>query len=72
MLRIHPQSFVGTVPENINYQWIDEETGLLSGKLCKGARQVPFIRGSEPHEKTGCSPGERMGSWIKSWFKIVN
>lgn len=68
MLRIHPQSFVGTVPENINYHWIDDETGLLSGKLCEGARQVPFIKGSEPQQKGGCSPGERMGNWIKSWF----
>lgn len=68
MLRIHPQSFVGTVPENIKYHWIDDETGLLSGKLCKGARQVPFIKGSEPQQKADCSPGERMGNWIKSWF----
>ncbi len=69
MLRIHPQSFVGNVPENINYQWVDDETGLLSGRLCKGARQVPFIKGSEPREKSDCAPGlERMGDWIKSWF----
>jgi len=69
MLRINPQSFVGTVPENINYQWVDDETGLLSARLCKGARQVPFIKGSEPHKKSGCAPGlERMGDWIKSWF----
>jgi len=69
MLRIHPQSFVGNVPENINYQWVDDETGLLSGRLCKGARQVPFIKGSEPRKKSDCAPGlERMGGWIKSWF----
>lgn len=69
MLRIKPQSFVGNVPENISYHWIDDETGLLSGKLCKGARQVPFINGSEPQQKSGCAPGfERVGDWIKSWF----
>jgi len=69
MLRIHPQSFVGTVPENINYKWVDDESGLLSGRLCKGARQVPFIKGSEPRKKSDCAPGlERMGDWIKSWF----
>ncbi len=69
MLRIKPQSFVSNVPENINYQWVDDESGLLSGKLCKGARQVPFVRGSEPGEKSRCAPGfERVGDWIKSWF----
>ena len=69
MLSIKPQSFVGNVPENINYQWVDDETGRLSGKLCKGARQVPFINGSEPYLKSDCAPGfERVGDWIKSWF----
>lgn len=68
MLRIHPHSFVGAVPENINYLWVDDETGSRSGKLCEGARQVPFIKGSEPQSKVSCSPGERVGNWIKSWF----
>jgi len=69
MQRIHPETFVGAIPGNIRYHWIDDETGRLSGKLCKGARQVPFIKGSEPRKKSDCTPGfERMGSWIKSWF----
>ena len=69
MLRINPEPFVGSIPENISYRWVDDESGLLSAKLCKGARQVPFIKGSEPQKKVHCAPGfERMGSWIKSWF----
>lgn len=69
MLRINPETFVGSIPENISYHWVDDETGKLSGKLCKGARQVPFINGTEPRRKAHCTAGfERMGSWIKSWF----
>jgi len=69
MLRINPETFVGSIPENISYHWVDDETGNLSGRLCKGARQVPFINGSEPRRKVHCAPGlERMGGWIKSWF----
>ena len=68
MVRIRPQSLLGSVPENISYQWVDDETGLLSDKLCEGARQVPFVKGSEPQQKANCSSGERFGNWIKSWF----
>lgn len=70
MARLAPASFTGTLPENINYVWVDDVSGQLSAEQCQGARYVPFIKGSEPTEKSRChrKPG-RVGDWIKSWFE---
>lgn len=69
MSRIAPASFTGTPPDEVSYQWVDDLSGKLSAAHCEGARYMPFIKGSEPVDKSHCqmTPG-RVGEWIKSWF----
>lgn len=70
MKRLAPVSLTGTLPENVQYLWVDDRSGLLSEDSCEGARYMPFIKGSEPRDKADCHrrPG-RLGEWIKSWFE---
>lgn len=70
MKGLQPESFTGTVPDNVSYAWVDDYTGKLSAKGCEGARYLPFIKGAEPVEKSRCTATERrFGEWIKSWFE---
>ncbi len=70
MGRIKPASLTGLVPDNIRYLWVDGVNGTLSAENCEGARYMPFVKGSEPTEKSRCVlAGRRLGDWIKSWFE---
>lgn len=70
------QSFHSPTPENIEWQWVDENNGKLSAEQCEGARQLPFIRGTAPEITTECytqpgseeDPFSRSIDWIKDWF----
>jgi penicillin-binding protein 1B len=53
-------------PEGIEHYWIDETSGKLSERNCKGARMLPFIEGSEPFERAPCV---NTGSPIIKWFR---
>jgi penicillin-binding protein 1B len=56
-------------PEGVVYQWIDNDSGLLSGRLCENARYMPFIQGSAPQHKAKCSgtiPG--VFRWFQNLF----
>jgi len=70
MQQLAPVSFTGTLPENVQYLWVDDNSGMRSEADCLGARYMPFIKGSEPRERADCQhqPG-RLGEWIKSWFE---
>ena len=70
MQRLNPQPFRGFVPDNIEYLWVDDETGLASAEGCTGARYMPFVLGSGPQEKAPCvKRGGQISEWIKSWFQ---
>ena len=56
------------MPEGIEALWIDETNGYLTGKGCPNARMLPFINGSEPRQRTNCSP---RASGIKDWFQSL-
>jgi len=45
-------------------KWVDGESGLLSGKDCENAIELPFIKGSEPNVEAECS----AGSWFQDMF----
>lgn len=66
-----PQSFMAERPEQINYVWIDELSGKLSGEGCEGARQLPFIKHTEPQESSGCGGAGLAAplNWFKQWFR---
>ncbi len=58
-------------PDNITWQWIDEESGLLANEQCPGARQFPFVKGSEPSEYADCveSDLERAKEWFNDFLQ---
>ncbi|BBB27671.1 penicillin-binding protein 1B [Amphritea japonica] len=72
MKQSRPQPFMAERPEDIEYHWVEDATGLMSGEGCEGARQLPFIKGSEPQESSGCgdtivsNPLELFKRWFRS------
>ncbi len=56
------------MPEGIEPGWIDDRNGYLTGKGCPHARMLPFIKGSEPRQRTSCSP---RNSTLKDWFESL-
>lgn len=61
-----PMPFVGQA--DIEYHWIDSDTGYLSASHCDNARNLPFITGSEPRRSSGCRASPES---IFRWFKNV-
>tara|TARA_B110000238_G_C16044144_1_gene403189 strand:- start:122 stop:1033 length:912 start_codon:yes stop_codon:yes gene_type:complete len=62
------------MPDGIQPQWIDNRNGYLTGDGCPNSRMLPFIIGSEPTQRTNCSPrqsGPKPGSGIKNWFESL-
>lgn len=66
-----PMPFVAV--DNIEYHWVNTETGELSAENCADSRRLPFIAGSEPRLASRCaafrsapSPGR-----IFDWFKNI-
>lgn len=55
-------------PEGVEYFWIDSENGLLADESCFGAKQMPFIKGTEPRQASSCSSA---GNRVKNWFGRV-
>ncbi|MDH5711399.1 MAG: penicillin-binding transpeptidase domain-containing protein, partial [Gammaproteobacteria bacterium] len=67
MSAISSKSFEVMMPDNITMHWIDRESGLLSGKDCENAIELPFIKGSEPTEEAECTEGSSFG-WFRKLF----
>ena len=42
-------------PANIEFKWIDRESGGLSKKACAGTVECPFISGSAPTQRAECT-----------------
>jgi penicillin-binding protein 1B len=53
--RVGTQPLVLLPPDNVDYVWIDTETGLLANERCPAARQIPFSRGSAPSVRASCA-----------------
>lgn len=54
--------------DSINYQWVDRNTGLLSGETCQDSVNLAFINGTEPLEQGACGKVQKVE---KSWFKSL-
>ena len=55
--------------DDVVYRWVDPVSGVLSGKRCSGAKQLPFIKGSEPSEYGECADVIPSGwRWLKRLF----
>ena len=70
-------SLSNTPPGNIEYAWVNQQTGRLSDQRCENVRQLPFMQGSVPVEQAECvktieqrdnNPVQRSIDWIKGWF----
>lgn len=65
-------------PANIDYAWVDKQSGKLSDPRCENVRQLPFIKGSQPLESSDClaprleqrdeNPVQKSIDWIKGLF----
>ncbi len=63
-------SFTSSKPDNVEYIWVDVQTGLLSDEHCEGSRYLPFIKGSEPQTRApSCPAGGNLQNWIRGWFE---
>jgi len=60
-----------SVPDGVNYAWVDASYTALTGPACRGAVQIPFIKGTEPAATTRCldksGRSKRKSLWRK-WF----
>lgn len=54
-------------PDNIKMVWVDPYNGLLAGETCPGAKNYPYISGSEPTAYSSCSPTPGTGQ-ENNWF----
>lgn len=55
-------------PARIDFQWIDAQTGLISGPNCKQALSLPFIDGTEPSQKARC---EYIQTPVNPWWRRI-
>lgn len=70
MADLHPEPLVLPRPENVEQDWIDPASGLLSDRGCRDAVELPFIAGSAPTESAPCGPGSVRTS-IKGFFERI-
>lgn len=71
-------SLDSTPPANIDYAWVNKDSGKLSDQRCENVRQLPFIKGSQPVERADCmtnrieqrdnNPVQKSIDWIKGLF----
>ncbi len=57
--------------DEVEYHWIDRQTGLLSTENCATAVYLGFIRGTAPQEKARCTQKRSPSAidWFKRLFK---
>ena len=59
------------LPDNVIMAWIDPRTGEGSDASCPQARQMPYIRGSEPAPGNTCgvpAPAAEVMDWVRGWL----
>lgn len=68
MKQISTQPVTLIPPDNIRTVWVDPVNGLLANENCPGAKQYPFISGSEPEESSPCvdSPVNQVETLINN------
>ena len=66
MKQISKQPVTLIPPENITTAWVDPGNGLLANKACRGAKEYPYLTGSQPTAYSVC--GQEVIEQDKSWF----
>ncbi|MYM63274.1 penicillin-binding protein 1B [Pseudomaricurvus sp. HS19] len=55
--------------DKVEYLWVDQTSGLLSGENCRGARLIPFDGNNRPLQSAACDYVENpVLHWMKKWF----
>ena len=70
MAKASRQSLTYRMPDNMEMQWIDDQSGYLTGEGCPNSRMLPFINGSAPRQRTACAPSG-PASTVKDWFETL-
>ncbi len=68
MARASRRPLAYRMPDGMETEWIDSSNGYVTGEGCPDARLMPFISGSQPRQRTNCSP--RRGT-ISDWFQSL-
>ncbi|MBA1275261.1 penicillin-binding protein 1B [Stutzerimonas azotifigens] len=71
MRRADPMPLNMPEPDNVNFAWVDAQTGQGTDADCPNAVQMPYIRGSEPAPGPGCgiqAPAESVMDWVRGWL----
>jgi penicillin-binding protein 1B len=66
MKQISKQPVTLIPPENITTAWVDPGNGLLANKACRGAKEYPYLAGSQPTAYSVC--GQEVIEQDKTWF----
>ncbi len=57
------------VPDGVKYEWVNENTGLVTGENCAGAEYIPFLEGTEPTTLDGtCDSNNSVIRWFQHTF----
>lgn len=68
--KLATQSIAQTAPDNIEYYWVDSQTGLRSAEGCDYAQLMPFIKGSQPEAMAECNlVKSTVKRWFDQWFR---
>jgi len=69
MSHLPARSLTMAKPLELEYYWVDPQTGAMSGENCVGARRLPFEKSQRPQEKAHCEWRENpvLRWWKKVW-----
>ena len=60
-------SYEPYMPDSVQEQQLDRESGLLAGEGCEQVVVIPFIKGFAPEEQAPCAGKDSGG--IREWFQ---
>ncbi len=67
MREIRPQPLEPPPPDDIQFAWVERETGMLADESCPGAIEVPFVRGTAPTLEASCRSGRVENFLRRIW-----
>ncbi len=71
MRKVSRESLELEQPDNVEWVWVDRETGGRTEGNCPGSLNLPFISGSAPVQVSPCGGAEPSGTgdgWLKELF----
>jgi len=71
MVKASERSLAYRMPDGIETHFIESSSGKLTGEGCADARLMPFIKGSEPRQRTRCRGSESPASKVVDWFRSL-